>query len=64
MSLRLLLALLVLIADAWAISRVLDSGLPTRAKLRWTLAIIALPVIGIVWCWRATAGKPGLPVPR
>ena len=45
-----LLGLIVLIADIYAIYRVLTSGASGLAKVLWTLLILALPVVGfIVW---------------
>ena len=57
---RFALVLLVFVLDALAISRVLDSPLPRRTRLRWILTIIALPVAGIIW-WRRTLARAPLP---
>ena len=43
-----LLGLLVLIADIYAIYRVLTSGASGLAKLIWTLVILILPVLGFI----------------
>ena len=57
--LRLLLVLVVFVLDARAISRVLDTAMPRRTRLRWILIIIALPVAGIVW-WRRSLSRTPL----
>ena len=45
-----LLALIILVADIYAIYQVLTSGTSTLAKLLWTVGIIVFPVVGfIVW---------------
>lgn len=45
-----ILGLIVLIADIYAIVQVLGSSASTLSKVLWTLAIILLPVLGLlVW---------------
>lgn len=45
-----LFGLLVLIADIYAIYQVFTSNASTLAKVLWTLAIVLLPVLGlIIW---------------
>jgi hypothetical protein len=45
-----LLGLLVLVADIYAIYKVLTSGASGLAKILWTVLILVLPVVGfIVW---------------
>ncbi len=45
-----ILGLIILIADIYAIYQVLTSGASTLSKILWTLAILVLPVVGlIVW---------------
>ncbi|XDA98688.1 PLDc N-terminal domain-containing protein [Sulfitobacter sp. LCG007] len=42
--------LIILIADIYAIIQVLGSSASTLAKIIWTIAIIALPVLGLlIW---------------
>jgi hypothetical protein len=42
--------LIVLIADIYAIYKVLTSSASTMAKVLWTLLILVLPVLGfIIW---------------
>jgi hypothetical protein len=42
--------LLVLIADIWAIVRVVQSAASTGAKVFWIVLILLLPVLGlIIW---------------
>jgi succinate dehydrogenase/fumarate reductase cytochrome b subunit len=41
---------LVLIADIWAIVKILQSGADTAKKVLWTVVVIVLPVLGfILW---------------
>ncbi len=45
-----LLGLLVLVADIYAIYKVLTSGASGLAKILWTVLILVLPVVGfIIW---------------
>ncbi len=45
-----LLGLVILIADVWAIISVIGSNASTMSKVLWTVAILALPVVGlIIW---------------
>jgi succinate dehydrogenase/fumarate reductase cytochrome b subunit len=39
---------LVLIADIWAIVNILQSGADTTKKVVWTVAVILLPVLGLI----------------
>ncbi len=53
---RFLLVLLILGIEAWAITAVLGSRHPARTKVGWTLAIVLLPVVGVLaWIGRGTA---------
>lgn len=53
-----LLGLLILIADIYAIIKVLGSGASTGAKLLWVILILVLPVIGfILWLLMGPGGK-------
>lgn len=40
--------IIVLALDIWAIYNVLTSGASTLAKILWTIAILALPVLGFI----------------
>lgn len=42
------LGLLILIADAWAILKVAGSSAGTGAKAIWIVAILVLPVLGLI----------------
>ena len=54
-----ILGLLVLIADVYAIVRILESSVPNLEKLLWSLVIILLPVIGLViWYLVGPGRKP------
>ena len=45
-----LLGLIILILDVWAIIKVVQSGASTLAKVIWVVAILLLPVLGlIIW---------------
>lgn len=48
MSLNLFLAFAVLALDAWALNRVWASTSTRRDRMRWTAAIVLLPVFGAV----------------
>ncbi len=42
--------LLILIADVWAIIKIIQSGAGTGAKVIWTVIILLLPVLGLlIW---------------
>ena len=43
-----LFGLLVLIADVWAVVNVVASRVSTGAKLVWAVAILLLPVLGLL----------------
>jgi len=63
MSLRILLALAVLALDAWALDRVWRPSAPRGGRLRWTAAIVFLPVIGALLYRRARPTAPPPPDP-
>ncbi|MCX8225306.1 MAG: PLDc N-terminal domain-containing protein [Sulfitobacter sp.] len=45
-----ILGLIILIADIYAIIKVLGSGASTLAKILWVIGILVFPVVGfIVW---------------
>ena len=53
-----LLGLIILIADLYAIYQVLTSGASTGAKVVWTLAILLLPVLGLIaWLFFGPRGN-------
>lgn len=53
-----ILELIILIADIYAIYQVLTSGTSTAAKIGWTLAILILPVVGlIIWLLAGPRGN-------
>ncbi len=45
--------LIILILDIYAIIKVMESSTSTMGKLIWTLAIILLPVLGLLIWWLA-----------
>lgn len=53
-----IVGLLILIADIYAIYQVLTSGASTAAKIVWTLAILLLPVIGLI-AWLVAGPRGG-----
>ncbi|WP_339851125.1 PLD nuclease N-terminal domain-containing protein [uncultured Nisaea sp.] len=58
-----LFALIILIADIYAVIQVLSSGTSGVNKLVWTLLIIVLPVIGlIIWMFAGPRGSSGVRV--
>lgn len=45
-----LFGLVILIADVWAIVRIVQSGATTGAKVLWIVLILLLPVLGfLIW---------------
>jgi hypothetical protein len=45
-----IIGLLILIADIWAIVKIVQSGASTGAKVLWIVLILILPVVGlIIW---------------
>jgi hypothetical protein len=45
-----LIGLIILIADIWAIVKILQSGSGTGAKALWIVLILILPVLGLlIW---------------
>lgn len=51
MSIRLGLALIVFALDLWALTQLFGEDRTRRDRWRWTFAILALPIIGIL-LWR------------
>lgn len=43
-----LLGLLLLIADVWAIVRIVQSAAGTAAKVLWIVLILLLPILGLL----------------
>ena len=53
-----LIGLLILIADIYAIVKILGSGASTGAKVLWVIIILLLPMIGfILWLLMGPGGK-------
>jgi hypothetical protein len=53
-----LLGLLVLIANIYAIMKIIQSGASTGAKILWILGILIFPVVGfIVWLLAGPRGS-------
>ncbi|MBI4410844.1 MAG: PLDc N-terminal domain-containing protein [Gemmatimonadetes bacterium] len=59
---RLLLGILVLVLDAWAILSILGSRASALAKLLWILAIVVFPVVGFL-AWLLLGPRPDLARP-
>lgn len=55
-----LLGLLILVADVFAIVRILQSSSTTLEKLVWVLVILFLPVIGFVVWFLAGPGRKSI----
>jgi Phospholipase_D-nuclease N-terminal len=51
-------ALIVLIADVWAIVNVFQSGADTGRKVIWTVLVILMPVLGFI-LWYFLGPKTG-----
>ena len=43
-----IIGLLIFVADIWAIINILGSGAQTGEKVLWTVAVLVLPVIGLI----------------
>jgi hypothetical protein len=43
-----IIGLLILIADIWAIVKIFGSGASTGSKVIWIVAILLLPVLGLI----------------
>lgn len=56
MSIRVGLAILVFAIDLWALDLLYKESRPRRERLRWTLAIVALPIVGIL-LWRRSGRR-------
>ena len=55
-----ILGLLVLIADIYAIIKILQSTASGLKKLLWIILVLILPVIGlIIWFFAGPGGKAG-----
>jgi hypothetical protein len=58
--LSLAFALLVFIADVWAIIQVLQSRESTGTKTLWIVLIVLLPIVGlIIWYFAGPRGAGG-----
>jgi len=54
------LGLLILIADIYAIIKIVQSSASGLKKLLWVLLVIVLPVVGlIIWFFAGPGGKSG-----
>jgi hypothetical protein len=53
-----IVALLILIADIWAVVNVVQSRETTVNKVVWTLLIVVLPVVGLL-IWYFAGPRPG-----
>lgn len=59
-----IIGLLILAADIWAIVNIFQSGASTGAKVLWILAVLILPVLGlIIWFFAGPRGA-AVGVPR
>jgi len=48
-----ILGLLILIADIYAIVKIVQSGASTGVKVLWIVLILLLPVVGLIIWWLA-----------
>ncbi len=44
-----LFGLIILILNVWAIIRIVQSGASTGTKVLWTVLVLLLPVIGLIF---------------
>lgn len=45
-----IIGLIILIADIWAIVKIVQSGASTGSKVLWIVLILILPIVGlIIW---------------
>ena len=52
-----LFGLIILIADVWAIVRIVQSGASTGAKVSWIVLILLLPIVGLlIWLMAGPKG--------
>lgn len=55
-----ILGLLVLIADIYAIIKIVQSSAPGLHKLLWVLLVVFLPVLGLIaWYLMGPGGRSG-----
>ncbi len=52
-----ILGLLILLADIYAIVKIVQSGATTGAKILWVLLVLILPVIGLIIWFVAGPGR-------
>lgn len=43
-----IIAVLILIADIWAIINIVQSSADTGTKVLWTVLVVLLPVVGLI----------------
>lgn len=56
-----ILGLLILIADIWAIVSVIGSAASTGGKVLWVVAILLLPVVGLLfWLFAGPRSAPAV----
>ena len=55
--LNTIIAVLILIADIWALIQVAKSGASTGIKVLWILIILVFPVLGLIIWFFAGPGK-------
>jgi len=55
-----ILGLVVLIADIYAVVKIVQSGVPGLHKLLWVLLVVLLPVLGLIaWYLMGPGGRSG-----
>ena len=57
MTVRTVLALLVFVADVWALTQLFGSPARGGRKAMWAAAIVFLPILGIL-LWQRSGPKP------
>jgi succinate dehydrogenase/fumarate reductase cytochrome b subunit len=51
--------LLILIADIWAIINIFQSSASNEKKLIWIVAVVLLPLLGLILWYLLGPGSPG-----
>jgi len=46
-----ILGLLVLVADIWAIIKIVQGRASTGTKVLWVILVLVLPIIGLILWW-------------
>ena len=53
-----IIGFIILVIDIWAIIKITESGASTGAKVGWIVAILILPILGLI-LWALLGPKAG-----